>query len=215
MTVTSMLRARVRLAIVPILLWACASSDPTTPSGDDSNPHVNGSKAGSSSVPDEGEGGGSPSEEPSQGSGNTGSVGEHEPEPQPGEGGKGNQPGEPGPDPSDGGEPSETPPEPPPHTEGYLRGEALVVASECAMCHTENFAGFTVFPNITPDAETGIGKWSDAQIVAAIRDGVDPDGGKLCETMMRYPFSDEQAADVVEFLRGIPSVSNRLTSDCP
>jgi hypothetical protein len=83
------------------------------------------------------------------------------------------------------------------------------------MCHTEDFSGFTVFPNITPDAATGIGKWTDAQIVAAIRDGVEPDGSMLCDTMARYPLNDAQAADVVEFLRGIPGVSNRITSDCP
>src|SRR5262249_15872167 len=33
-----------------------------------------------------------------------------------------------------------------------------------------------VSPNVTPDAETGIGKWTDAQIVAAIREGKRPDG---------------------------------------
>jgi hypothetical protein len=30
--------------------------------------------------------------------------------------------------------------------------------------------------NITPDPDTGIGKWTDAQIAKAIRDGVDRDG---------------------------------------
>src|SRR6187397_1382023 len=31
-------------------------------------------------------------------------------------------------------------------------------------------------PNITPDPETGIGKWTDAQLAKAIREGVRPDG---------------------------------------
>jgi tetratricopeptide (TPR) repeat protein len=33
-----------------------------------------------------------------------------------------------------------------------------------------------VVPNITPDSETGIGRWSDAEIAAAIRDGRRPEG---------------------------------------
>jgi len=36
---------------------------------------------------------------------------------------------------------------------------------------------FTAYArNITPDPETGIGKWSDAQLIRAIREGVRPDG---------------------------------------
>jgi hypothetical protein len=96
-----------------------------------------------------------------------------------------------------------------------LRGEALVVQNECVTCHQENFAGFTVFPNITPDVETGIGSWTDAQIITAVREGVDAEGAPLCELMERYAFSDDQAADLVAFLRGIPSVSSRNTSKCP
>ena len=107
------------------------------------------------------------------------------------------------------------PAEPPAPSEAFLRGEALVTESQCVTCHQRNFAGFTVFPNITPDVETGIGGWSDAQIVAAIRDGVAADGASLCVTMQRYPFSDEQASDVVAFLRGVSAVSHRLTSVCP
>ena len=30
--------------------------------------------------------------------------------------------------------------------------------------------------NITPDPETGIGRWSDADFVRAMREGVSPDG---------------------------------------
>ena len=31
-------------------------------------------------------------------------------------------------------------------------------------------------PNLTPDPETGLGRWSDAEIARAIREGVRPDG---------------------------------------
>ncbi|MFN4087500.1 MAG: c-type cytochrome [Alphaproteobacteria bacterium] len=70
-------------------------------------------------------------------------------------------------------------------------GEVLFKTSGCANCHTDARGGgrplagglalatpFGTFyaPNITPDAEHGIGSWSDADFVRAMRDGVAPDG---------------------------------------
>ena len=62
------------------------------------------------------------------------------------------------------------------------RGRYLTVLSDCASCHTvpgsnQPFAGGRaietpfgniVAPNITPDAETGIGSWSDEEIKQAL-----------------------------------------------
>lgn len=71
------------------------------------------------------------------------------------------------------------------------RGEYLAKAGDCIACHTDTknrgtpFAGglgiktpFGTFytPNITPDKETGIGKWSDDDFVKAMREGIRPDG---------------------------------------
>ena len=42
-------------------------------------------------------------------------------------------------------------------------------------------------PNITPDPETGIGKWTDAQLAKAIREGIRPDGS-LIGPPMPIPF---------------------------
>lgn len=71
------------------------------------------------------------------------------------------------------------------------RGAYLYRASGCASCHTnekangeENAGGvelrtpFGVFygPNITPDPEHGIGKWSEADFLRALREGVNPKG---------------------------------------
>ena len=69
------------------------------------------------------------------------------------------------------------------------RGEYLVRAGGCFSCHTvaggEKLAGgralatpFGTFysPNITPDRETGIGRWTNAQFLRALREGVRPDG---------------------------------------
>ena len=38
-------------------------------------------------------------------------------------------------------------------------------------------------PNITPDKETGIGNWTDAQIKAAIQNGTHPNGHPLAPIM--------------------------------
>jgi len=71
------------------------------------------------------------------------------------------------------------------------RGEYLVKLGDCMACHTDTgnegapFAGGlridTPFgalfaPNITPDKETGIGGWSEADFVTAVRQGIRPDG---------------------------------------
>lgn len=68
-------------------------------------------------------------------------------------------------------------------------------------------------PNITPDRETGIGGWTDAQIVAAIRDGRRPDGSLIGPPMpvARYRgMADEDAAALVAYLRQLPAVKNAV-----
>ncbi len=72
------------------------------------------------------------------------------------------------------------------------RGEYLVKAADCAACHTvsggQPFAGGVAFhlpfgtiysTNITADAETGIGTWSDDDFVRALHQGVAKDGSHL------------------------------------
>jgi mono/diheme cytochrome c family protein len=77
------------------------------------------------------------------------------------------------------------------------RGRYLVeTAAACGLCHTTRGAEGQLLPgmklaggrvlidrgfravasNITPDPETGIGRWSDAEIASAIREGHRPDG---------------------------------------
>jgi mono/diheme cytochrome c family protein len=78
-----------------------------------------------------------------------------------------------------------------PSEETIERGKALVVAGDCASCHTADPAkpfaggkridtpfGAVYSPNLTPDRETGIGAWSDQDFVRALRFGVDPDGSR-------------------------------------
>ncbi|HBM11400.1 MAG TPA: hypothetical protein DD390_01770, partial [Rhodospirillaceae bacterium] len=74
------------------------------------------------------------------------------------------------------------------------RGEYLVRAAGCIACHTDKksdgalFAGgralhtpFGTFysSNITPDPDTGIGNWTDADLIAALREGRSPEGHLL------------------------------------
>ena len=76
------------------------------------------------------------------------------------------------------------------------RGAYLARAADCAVCHTskggKEYAGGLAFrlpfgtlysTNITADKETGIGNYSDAEFIAAVRHGVRRDGARLYPAM--------------------------------
>lgn len=114
------------------------------------------------------------------------------------------------------------------------RGRYLVESiAGCGNCHTPkgpqgadlpgmNLAGGTVFdeapfravaPNITPDAETGIGRWTDAGIARAIREGIRPDGRVIGPPMpieLYRGISDNDLAAMVAYLRAVPPVRNQV-----
>lgn len=63
--------------------------------------------------------------------------------------------------------------------------------------------------NITPDVETGIGAWSDAEISAAIRDGTLRTGEVLAPVMPYHQYAgmaDADVQDLVAYLRMLPAV---------
>jgi hypothetical protein len=63
-------------------------------------------------------------------------------------------------------------------------------------------------PNITPDPATGIGGWSDQDIVATLHDGRTPDGGILSAAMpWRTQFSALTDADALAIARYVRSVA--------
>ena len=68
--------------------------------------------------------------------------------------------------------------------------------------------------NITPDPETGIGKWTDDQIITAIRAGRRPNGERLIP-VHPYPTFNGMAAEdlraVVAYLRSVPPVRRANT----
>jgi len=120
--------------------------------------------------------------------------------------------------------------------ERLARGKYIFNLGDCDGCHTpRDFSRFdgpaiesrrgagTVFPpemglpgvvappNITPDMETGIGKWTDGEKIRAIREGVDREGRALFP-MMPYEnyrhMSDEDIYSLVAYLDSLPPVRN-------
>jgi mono/diheme cytochrome c family protein len=68
-----------------------------------------------------------------------------------------------------------------------------------------------VAPNITPDMETGIGKWTDAQLGKAIREGIRPDKSVIGPPMpieFYRHLSDSDLAAIIAYLRAQPPVRN-------
>ena len=102
----------------------------------------------------------------------------------------------------------------------------------CANCHIQRDKGKPLFdrglsggmlfdeepfkayaPNITPDRETGIGSWTDAQLIKAIREGIRPDGsliGPPMPIMFYRGMSDDDVKAIVAYLRAQPPVRNAV-----
>jgi mono/diheme cytochrome c family protein len=97
------------------------------------------------------------------------------------------------------------------HTPKDANGEPIL-AMKFAGAFVVEEPGIKAFaPNITMDVETGIGSWTDEEIIVSIRDGLRPDG-TLVGPPMPSPFfrgmSDNDARAVVAYMRTIEPVSN-------
>lgn len=109
--------------------------------------------------------------------------------------------------------------------DAVIRGEYLVRAGGCFSCHTAAGGGilaggralitpFGTFysPNITPDPETGIGRWTDAQFLRALREGVRPDGANYFPAFP-YPsftgITDDDALAIKAYLFSLPPVHQK------
>jgi mono/diheme cytochrome c family protein len=115
------------------------------------------------------------------------------------------------------------------------RGRYLVTIMGCTDCHTPGYLlgmpdtmrflggsqvgfempGLGVFhgPNLTPDPETGLGNWSEQQIVTAITTGMRPDGRMLAPIMpwMNYAnLMPDDAMAIAAYLKTLPPVVNRV-----
>lgn len=70
--------------------------------------------------------------------------------------------------------------------------------------------------NLTPDSVTGLGEWTEAEIVRAIRTGEDGSGGVLAPIMPYRWFhgmSDRDALAVAIYLKSLEAVESRVESD--
>jgi mono/diheme cytochrome c family protein len=65
--------------------------------------------------------------------------------------------------------------------------------------------------NITPDPETGIGKWSEDEFVRLLRFGVRPDLSVIVYPMMPFPeLTDGDARAIYAYLRTVPPIKNAV-----
>jgi mono/diheme cytochrome c family protein len=67
--------------------------------------------------------------------------------------------------------------------------------------------------NLTPDMETGIGSWTEKQIVDALRTGMRPNGKPLLPPMPWPNFTaltDEDAYALAAYLKSLPAVSHKV-----
>jgi len=115
------------------------------------------------------------------------------------------------------------------------RGKYLVEISGCSDCHTPGSflghpdmarylggsdvgfslpgAGVFVGPNLTPDKATGLGNWTEQEIVTAFTKGVRPDGRILAPVMPWQGLSRLTKADalaIAAYLKSLPPVSNKV-----
>lgn len=73
------------------------------------------------------------------------------------------------------------------------------------------FPGRLCIRNITPDPETGIGGWTDGEIIRAVREGVSHEGEGLFPIMPYFIYkhvADEDMEAVVAYLRSMPPVKS-------
>ena len=116
------------------------------------------------------------------------------------------------------------------------RGEYLVYGpAHCVECHAKSFeefqkvannekvplqggTKFTAPPlgsvyskNLTPDKETGIGRYTDRQIARMMRYNVRPNGRASIAPMMPFHnMSDEDMIAIISFLRSQPAVRHQV-----
>ena len=115
------------------------------------------------------------------------------------------------------------------------RGKYLVTIASCTDCHTPGhflgkpdiarylggsevgfeIPGLGIFygPNLTPDDATGLGRWSERDIVTAIRTGKRPDGRTLAPIMpwaALAELTESDASAIAVYLKSLPPVSNKV-----
>src|SRR5215813_15208745 len=116
-----------------------------------------------------------------------------------------------------------------PHTPDLANGRTMFLIGGCSSCHavpkqedaTRLGGGLTLptafgtfhVPNISPHAKDGIGGWSEAEFIAAMRFGVSPSGQHLYPA---FPYTSyhlmrtEDLRDLFAYLKSLPAVSGAV-----
>lgn len=127
---------------------------------------------------------------------------------------------------------AETPPDPALLDRGKYLAEVVM---NCHACHTpltdkgpdldKQYAGGLEYPdafgtwrspNITQDKRTGIGAWSDEQIITAVRRGIRPSGEQMYPVMPYEYFaaaSDDDMKALVAYLRTIKPIEHAVAGN--
>lgn len=124
----------------------------------------------------------------------------------------------------------------PPRSDRVAYGRYLTTVLECWTCHSADFKTLNVMEpektpgflgggnplkdaedktiysaNLTSDDETGIGRWSEAELVRALTKGVRPDGRVLRAPMMPHSdLDDDEAGSIYAYLRTVPRIRNAV-----
>jgi mono/diheme cytochrome c family protein len=120
-------------------------------------------------------------------------------------------------------------------THSVEHGRYLAAIMDCSGCHTPGMLlgkpdpqrplagsdvgfqipGLGIFypPNLTPDPKTGLGKWTAAQIITAVRTGVRPDGRILAPAMPYHSYAalkDDDGRALAAYLKTLKPVRNKV-----
>ncbi len=122
----------------------------------------------------------------------------------------------------------------PPKSDRVAFGRYLVNALDCFSCHSADFKKVDIMTpeksagyfgggntlmgangkpihsaNLTPDEATGIGRWTEADFVRAVKSGFRPDGKVLRYPMMPMTsLEDDEVSAIYAYLRTVPKLEN-------
>jgi len=114
-----------------------------------------------------------------------------------------------------------------PHKADLANGKVMFDIGGCVSCHTESkedrtrlgggvalASPFGTFytPNISPDKADGIGNWTDAQFVTAMREGTSPAGEHLYPSFPYTSYRRMTTPDLLDlfaYIKTLPAVSGR------
>ncbi len=119
------------------------------------------------------------------------------------------------------------------------QGEYLVTTAGCKGCHTPSdkngpinkyhlaggmkivdpICGTIFSSNLTNDVESGLGNWTENEIITALKQGVSKDGRVLCHTVMPWinlvKLTDNDAMSIASYLKSLAPVYHKLPKTLP